>query len=232
MIFVVSIHSYVNQTTPTVYTIVATMLVTLGALWAGTTDLAFDPVGYALAFTANLSTAVYLVLLRPIRDKLQISNLQLIFVNALANIPVLVILVITLPRKERLLSHFADLTYSFLFLCSCAMAVIINHAIFVNTTTNDAIAQSIASQLKDVVLLAASIVFVDDPAHRADGNLHGVMVGFLGSVTYGIGKIVGRRADASETTRNSLPKVAQHDQSKLSNEEKAELLGAETRPSS
>ncbi|PXF49116.1 Nucleotide-sugar uncharacterized transporter 3 [Gracilariopsis chorda] len=232
MIFVVSIHSYVNKTKPTIYTIVATILVTAGALWAGTTDLAFDPVGYALAFTANLSTAIYLVLLRPIRDKLHLSNLQLIFVNALANIPVLIILVMAIPRKEGLLSHFADLTYSFLFLCSCAMAVIINHAIFVNTTTNDAIAQSIASQLKDVVLLVASVIFVDDPAHRADGNLQGVMVGFLGSVAYGIGKIVGRRAEASEIIRTTQPEITQPDQSKWSTEEKAELLGTETRPSS
>lgn len=79
-------------------------------------------------------------------------------------------------------------------MCSCSIAVVINHAIFVNTTTNDAIAQSIASQLKDVVLLIISIVFIDDPAQRAAGNLQGVFVGFLGSLVYGIGKLRERKA--------------------------------------
>lgn len=204
MIFVVAIHSAVNSTRPSSFTVAATALVTFGALWAGSTDLAFDPVGYSLAFAANLSTAVYLVLLRPVRDKLQLSNLQLIFVNALANIPVLVFILLIFPPVG-LIALFADIKFSFLFLCSCSFAMVINHAIFVNTTTNDAIAQSISSQLKDVVLLITSIMFVDDPSQRASGNLKGVLLGFSGSIVYGIGKLMPRKMEPKK--QDELPTI-------------------------
>ncbi|CAN8077024.1 unnamed protein product [Agarophyton chilense] len=226
MIFVVAIYAFLNSTQPSIYTLTATALVTAGALWAGTTDLAFDPIGYGLAFAANLSTAIYLNILRPIRDKLQLTNLQLIFVNALANIPVLFTILMLAPRTHSLLSHFADITFSVLFFCSCAIAVVINHAIFVNTTTNDAIAQSIASQLKDVVLLVSSIAFVDDPSQRAHGNLQGVMVGFVGSLVYGVGKLVDGWKDKPENSR-STEKVS--DESRES--EQVALVGAESRSS-
>lgn len=192
MIFVVAMHSVMNNSKPDVYTISATTLVTLGALVAGTTDLAFDPIGYTLAFTANISTAVYLVLIKRVRDKLSLSNLQLLFVNAIANIPFLAIIMILFPPNDGRLHQFSDTTFSILFFCSCAFAMVINHSIFVNTTTNDAIAQSIASQLKDVVLLAASYLFIDDPSTRAKGNVPGVMIGFLGSLVYGVGKLIKR----------------------------------------
>lgn len=106
--------------------------------------------------------------------------------------------------------------------------MVINHAIFVNTTTNDAIAQSIASQLKDVVLLIISIVFVDDPAQRAAGNLQGVFVGFLGSLVYGVGKL--RERNTSKTTQQPAQEVTRTDSDLAS--EKTGFVNAETRQSS
>lgn len=106
--------------------------------------------------------------------------------------------------------------------------MVINHAIFVNTTTNDAIAQSIASQLKDVVLLIISIVFVDDPAQRAAGNLQGVFVGFLGSLVYGVGKL--RERNTSKTIQQPAQEVTRTDSDLAS--EKTGFVNAETRQSS
>lgn len=192
MVFVVAIYSLLNRSRPPLYTLAATMLVTSGAVFASSTDLAFDPLGYSLAFVANLSTAIYLVLVVPVRDKLKISNIQLVFVNALANIPILVVITLIWPPRNGFLMQFNDVQFSLLFLCSCILAMLINHSTFVNTTVNDAIAQSVASQLKDVVLLIVSVVFIDDPSSRAKGNLRGVMIGFFGSLVYGIGKVNDR----------------------------------------
>lgn len=189
MIFVVTIHCVMNNTTPSLYTIAATALVSFGALVASRTDLAFEPIGYGLAFAANISTAIYLVLLKPVRDKLQLSNLQLVYVNALSNIPVLALVMITMPPEPEFLENFIELDFCLLFFCSCTIAVVINHAVFVNTTTNDAIATSIASQIKDVALLIISILLVDDPEKRASGNLQGVGVAFAGSAIYCLGKL-------------------------------------------
>lgn len=222
MIFVVVIHCVMHKTRPSPYTVAATALVTFGALIASTTDLAYDPLGYALAFTANVSTAIYLVLIRPVRDKLQLSNLQLIFVNALANIPLLILIIAFFPPKDGLLLQFSNPAFAFLFFCSCALAMVINHAIFLNTTTNDAIAQSIASQLKDVVLLITSILFVDDASQRATGNLQGVLVGFSGSLVYGVGKVL-KKYQASRKIQEDKPDH-QHDSQKTQSEEKVILV--------
>lgn len=228
MIFVVAIHCTLHKTRPSPYTVGATALVTVGALIASSTDLAYDPLGYALAFTANISTAIYLVLLRPVRDKLQLSNLQLIYVNALVNVPVLFGIILMFPADEDFVDSFEEPLFLLLFFCSCALAVVINHAIFVNTTTNDAIAQSISSQLKDVVLLITSVFFVDDASQRAAGNLQGVFVGFLGSVVYGIGKLLERRASRKADEEGTRLREGA-DRGASEGSEKIGLIGAEVK---
>ena len=230
MIFVVAIHSYVTTTRPSPYTVGATALVTCGALIAGTTDLSFDPLGYGLALAANISTALYLVLLKPVRDKLHLSNLELIFVNALSNIPVLFAIICFFPPEENLLEQFNDATFAFFFLSSCALAVVINHAIFVNTTTNDAIAQSVSSQLKDVALLIISLLFIDDPKHRAAGNLQGVLVGFFGSLVYGVGKLMNRNKIPNKSAEELVVKPSSS-QDESGDEEKVILMASENRVS-
>lgn len=192
IVFVVILHSIQTHTRPTSFTLAAAFIVTFGAIYAARTDLAFDFVGYTLALIANVVTSLYLILVKPVRDKLGFTNIQLVYLNAVANIPILFIMILIIqPSVTHLLHAFrASFTSLFLFLASCMLSCIINHAIFVNTTVNDAVAQSIAAQLKDVILLTASVAFIDDPSKRGHGNIQGAMTGFIGSVVYAIGKLV------------------------------------------
>jgi hypothetical protein len=190
LLFVVALHSWSTGSYPASYTVIATVLTLAGALFASVTDLTFDPVGYALAFLANASTAIFLVLLRPVRDRLKYSNMQLLFFNTLCIAPLLVVLLVIMPPKDSILPLFSSSSlFCVLFALSCGMAVIITHATYVNTTVNDAVTQTISAQVKDVLLLSASFFFVDNPAGRASGNLVGVMIGFIGTVIYGLGKL-------------------------------------------
>lgn len=203
IIFVVTLHSLMHASRPSVYTVAATALITLGAVVATSTDLTFDLVGYSLAFAANASTAAYLVLLRPVRDRLSLTNLQLLYVNALVSVPCLAVVLVLMPPTGSILPLFSNVMFVALFFCSCSFAMVITHAIFVNTTVNDAIAQTIAAQLKDVLLLVCSVLFVDDPKGRGKGNLIGVGIGFIGSLVYGVGKLKDRNARASEESSSS-----------------------------
>lgn len=207
IMFVVALHALQTHTRPTFATITAAVIVTLGAIYASRADLAFDATGYSLALCANLVTSFYLVLVRPVRDKLSVSNIQLVYLNAVANLPTLFLIILILqPSASQLLqSLITSPELSFLFLASCALSTVINHAVFLNTTVNDPVAQSIAAQLKDVVLLFLSVAFIDDPAKRAHGNVQGALTGFVGSVVYAIGKLYTRWTDSRASTTARAP---------------------------
>lgn len=191
IMFVVVLHALQSRTKPTLTTLAASIIITIGAIYASRSDLAFDATGYSLALCANLVTSFYLILVRPVRDKLSVTNIQLVYLNAVANIPTLLLIMsISRPSARQLLeSIITKPTLFFLFLASCILSTVINHAIFLNTTVNDPVAQSIAAQLKDVVLLFLSVAFIDDPSKRAHGNVQGALTGFVGSLVYAIGKM-------------------------------------------
>lgn len=201
IIFVVILHSLFNGTIPSFYTFAAVVLTVCGAFYAGKADLVFDPVGYSLAIAANFSAALYLTLIRPVRDKLAVSNMQLLFISTLGIMPIH----FTVLHRYRGESSFLEMASSgdrktvLLYLASCAMATIISHATYLNTTVNDAIAQTVSAQVKDVVLLIASVLFIDSPSERGDGNIVGAMIGFVGSLIYAVGKT---RQNRNSSTRS------------------------------
>lgn len=221
IVFVVAFQAFATRTTPAKYVVIAAAIVIMGALYASGGDLAFDMRGYALSLIANIATAFYLVLVRPVRDRLRVTNLQLVFINALANIPILSLLVAQSPPSRETLSFLTERTIAPLFAASCTLAVTINHATFVNTTTNDPVAQSIAAQVKDVLLLIISVVMVDDSSQRAPSNIHGVMIGFGGSVIYAFGKLRDRLTKTEEGEKTgSKAEISQAEGSSEGEEDK------------
>lgn len=67
--------------------------------------------------------------------------------------------------------------------CSCVLAFLLNYAIFLNTSLNSALTQTICGNLKDVVVIVVG--------YRSFGgvkfdplNFLGIVVGASGSLTY------------------------------------------------
>jgi drug/metabolite transporter (DMT)-like permease len=168
ILFVVGLHAIASREYPSTYTVVSTALTLAGALYASMNDLTYDPIGYALAITANVMTAVYLVRLRPVRDGLFCTNLQLQLVNTAATVPLLCALLAFTPPPEPILPLLVgpDHVFQVLYMSSCALAMVLTHSTYVNTIVNDAVAQMVSAQVKDFVLLAVSYILVDDPAGR------------------------------------------------------------------
>jgi solute carrier family 35 protein len=68
----------------------AVIVMTLGALVAGISDLDFNPMGYMCVTINNVCTAAYLLLIQITKRDLQVSNLQLLFLMNLCSLPFLV----------------------------------------------------------------------------------------------------------------------------------------------
>jgi hypothetical protein len=223
IVFVVAIEALTYRAWPSPYTMVATVLSVYGALHAARGDLMYHPRGYAVAFLANISSSVYLVMVRPVRDLLKLSNLQLQFLNTLFIVPILLVVVAIAPPLSPLNApstpgaRSLDASFLFLFLASCLLAMTITHATYVSTTINSAVTHVIAALVKDGVLLFVSFM-LDGHQGRANGTIVGVLLSLLGSVVYGTGKIVQSICDAR--TKSQVSASSQASEANVSSSKK------------
>jgi hypothetical protein len=200
IVFVVAFEALTYRAWPSRYTILATALSVYGALHAARGDLKYHQQGYAVAFLANVSSSIYLVMVRPVRDLLDVSNLQLQFLNTVFIIPILVCAMALSPLAPHHSlttgAHPRDAAFYFLFVSSCLLAMTITHATYISTTVNSAVTHVIAALVKDAILLLVSLLF-DSGHDRAKGTtITGVLLSLLGSVVYGAGKVVQSSRDA------------------------------------
>lgn len=203
ILFVTVLAAVQARSWPRAPAVAATMLTIAGAAAAAQRDLGFQPAGYALAVAANAATAAYVVLLRPTRDALSLSNAQLMHLNCAGATPLL--LGVQLVAGSGAVEW--DVRSFFYLAASCVLAVVISHATAVNTVRNDAVAHTLHAQVKDVVLLLASLLVVDDPRARAPGNITGVLFGFSGSVVYALGKLRESREAQNAKNKEVIEKV-------------------------
>ncbi|KAH9623555.1 hypothetical protein KSS87_001457, partial [Heliosperma pusillum] len=153
-------------------------LIVLGALVAGSRDLSFDAYGYGVVFLANITTAIYLA--------------------TIARIGFLcgpILLFWTYVRGDlEMMVNFPDLRspgFLVVLLFSCVLAFFLNYSIFLNTTLNSALTQTICGNLKDFVTIGLGwAIFGGLPFDLL--NVIGQLLGFLGSGLYAYYKLVGK----------------------------------------
>ncbi|KVI11680.1 protein of unknown function DUF250 [Cynara cardunculus var. scolymus] len=152
-------------------------IIILGAFIAGARDLSFDSYAYIVIFSANICSAVYLA---------SIARIGLICT------PVLLLWTWVCGDLEVTanFSHLLSPGFQVVMLLSCVMAFLLNYVVFLNTTLNSALTQTICGNLKDLFtigfgwLLFGGLPF--DPL-----NVMGQSLGFLGSCIYAFCKIKG-----------------------------------------
>ncbi|KAI5557477.1 hypothetical protein POPTR_018G127400v4 [Populus trichocarpa] len=153
-------------------------IIILGAFVAGARDLSFDAYGYAVVFVANICTAVYLASIARIGI---ICGPILLFwtsirgdLEAMRNFPFL----------------FSP-GFQVVMLLSCIMAFLINYFVFMNTTLNSALTQTICGNLKDLFTIGFGwILFGGLPFDLM--NVVGQSLGFFGSCLYAYCKLKGQ----------------------------------------
>ncbi|MQL69337.1 hypothetical protein Taro_001641 [Colocasia esculenta] len=168
------------------------VLIVFGAFVAGARDMSYDSYGYAIVFISNITTAIYLATIARIGKSSGLNSFGLMWCNGnvwkdvekLISIPTIyaglvcgpILLLWTYIRGDLETTMNFPYLYSpgfqAVMLLSCIMAFFLNYNIFLNTTLNSALTQTMCGNLKL--------------------NVIGQCLGFLGSGLYAYCKLKGK----------------------------------------
>ncbi|GFQ03485.1 UDP-sugar transporter sqv-7 [Phtheirospermum japonicum] len=126
-------------------------LIMLGAFMAGARDLSFDSYGYLIVFVSNIATAIYLTTIARIGKSSGLNSFGLMWCNGILCGPILLIWTLLRGDLEMTLNFPNLLSSGFLavMFLSCILAFLLNYSVFLNTTLNSALTQTICGNLKD-----------------------------------------------------------------------------------
>ncbi|KAJ7956731.1 UDP-sugar transporter like [Quillaja saponaria] len=167
-------------------------IIVVGAFVAGARDLSFDSYSYSIVFVANLCTAIYLASIARIGKSSGLNTFGLMWCNGLICGPLLLLWTSFRGDLEVTLNFPYLFTPGFqaLMLLSCVMAFLINYFVFLNTTLNSALTQTICGNLKDLFTIGLGwLLFGGLPFDLL--NVLGQSLGFLGSCLYAYCKLQG-----------------------------------------
>ncbi|CAL5400422.1 unnamed protein product [Camellia sinensis] len=151
-------------------------IIILGALVAGARDMSFDSYSYAIVFISNICTAIYLASVARIGKSSGLNSFGLMWCNDLGYVWIL-----DLWRERKRV----------VMLLSCIMAFLLNYSVFLNTTLNSALTQTICGNLKDLFTVGLGwLLFGGLPFDLL--NVIGQSLGFLGSCLYAYSKLKGK----------------------------------------
>lgn len=168
-------------------------LIVLGAFVAGARDFSFDGYGYTVVFIANITTAIYLATIARVGKSSGLNSFGLMWCNGVICGPVLLVWTFIRGDLEMTINFPNLLSPGFLavLLCSCILAFFLNYSIFLNTTLNSPLTQTICGNLKDLFTIGFGwILFGGLPFDFL--NVVGQLLGFLGSGLYAYCKLVGK----------------------------------------
>ncbi|KAG6739985.1 hypothetical protein POTOM_057617 [Populus tomentosa] len=168
-------------------------IIILGAFVAGARDLSFDAYGYAVVFVANICTAVYLASIARIGKSSGLNSFGLMWCNGIICGPLLLFWT-SIRGDLEAMRNFPFLFspgFQVVMLLSCIMAFLINYFVFMNTTLNSALTQTICGNLKDLFTIGFGwILFGGLPFDLL--NVAGQSLGFFGSCLYAYYKLKGQ----------------------------------------
>ncbi|KAL3650696.1 UDP-N-acetylglucosamine transporter ugnt1 [Castilleja foliolosa] len=168
-------------------------LIMLGAFIAGARDLSFDSYGYLIVFVSNIATAIYLTTIARIGKSSGLNSFGLMWCNGILCGPILLIWILLSGELEMTLNFPNLLSPGFLavMFLSCILAFLLNYSVFLNTTLNSALTQTICGNLKDFFTISLGwAVFGGLPFDLL--NVVGQLIGFVGSAMYAYYKLIGK----------------------------------------
>ncbi|KAA8525477.1 hypothetical protein F0562_007332 [Nyssa sinensis] len=168
-------------------------LIVLGAFVAGSRDLSFDSYGYAVVFISNITTAIYLATIARIGKSSGLNSFGLMWCNGIICGPFLLFWTFIRGDLEMTMNfpYFFSPGFLVVLLLSCILAFFLNYSIFLNTTLNSALTQTICGNLKDLFTIGLGwMIFGGLPFDIL--NVIGQSLGFLGSGLYAYYKLIGK----------------------------------------
>ncbi|KAL8063067.1 hypothetical protein ABFX02_01G003800 [Erythranthe guttata] len=168
-------------------------LILVGAFVAGAGDLSFDSYGYTVVLLSNIATAVYLTTIARIGKSSGLNSFGLMWCNGVLCAPILLMWIIFQNDVEMTMNFPYLLSPGFLgvLVMSCILAFFLNYTVFLNTTLNSALTQTICGNMKDFFTVALGWVIFGGLAFDLV-NVFGQLLGFIGSVMYAYFKLIGK----------------------------------------
>ncbi|KAM7275882.1 hypothetical protein ACFE04_017748 [Oxalis oulophora] len=168
-------------------------LIVLGAFVAGARDLSFEFYGYSIVFLSNIMTASYLATISRVGKSSGLNSFGLMWCNGILCGPFLMFWTFIRGDLERTINfpHLFSPGFLVVLLLSCILAFFLNYCIFLNTTLNSAVTQTICGNLKDLFTIGLGwLIFGGLPFDFL--NVVGQFLGFFGSGMYAYYKLTGR----------------------------------------
>nr|CAD1824966.1 unnamed protein product [Ananas comosus var. bracteatus] len=164
-------------------------LIVFGAFVAGSRDLSFDAYGYAIVFLANITTAMYLATINRIGKSSGLNSFGLMWCNGLVCGPILLIWTYIRGDLELTMNfpHLYSPGFQVVMLLSCILAFFLNYSIFLNTTLNSALTQTMCGCFYYRI---GWVIFGGLPFDLL--NVIGQCLGFIGSGLYAYCKLKGK----------------------------------------
>ncbi|XP_057484906.1 UDP-N-acetylglucosamine transporter UGNT1-like [Actinidia eriantha] len=168
-------------------------IVIVGALVAGARDLSFDSYSYAVVFISNICTAIYLASVARVGKSSGLNSFGLMWCNGLLCGSILLFWTLAKGDLEVTMNfpHLFSPGFQVMMLLSCILAFLLNYSVFLNTTLNSALTQTICGNLKDLFTIGIGwMLFGGLPFDSL--NVAGQSLGFLGSGLYAYCKLKGK----------------------------------------
>lgn len=168
-------------------------LIVLGAFVAGARDLSFDAYGYGMVFIANMTTAIYLATINRVGKSSGLNSFGLMWCNGIVCGPILLFWTYIRGDLELTMNfpYLHSLGFQVVMIFSCILAFFLNYCIFLNTTLNSALTQTMCGNLKDLFTIGLGwLLFGGLPFDML--NIIGQVLGFVGSGFYAYCKIKGK----------------------------------------
>lgn len=168
-------------------------MIVFGAFVAGAGDLSYDTYSYTIVFVANITTAIYLATIARVGKSSGLNSFGLMWCNGIVCGPILLFWTYFWGDLKTTLNfpHLYSPGFQAILLLSCIMAFLLNYTIFLNTTLNSALTQTICGNMKDLFTVGIGwVLFRGLPFDLL--NVVGQCLGFLGSAFYAYCKLKGK----------------------------------------
>lgn len=161
------------------------LIMVLGAIVAGAGDFHFDLVGYLYVFANNAATAAYLACIARFGKSSGLNSFGMMWCNGMMTAPMLLLGTAVTGELETVMNfpQIHDVSFQAVLVCSCILAFALNYAIFLNTSLNSALTQTICGNLKDLVVIFVGYISFGGVKFELL-NFVGIMVGVAGSLSY------------------------------------------------
>ncbi|KAI5057755.1 hypothetical protein GOP47_0027770 [Adiantum capillus-veneris] len=143
------------------YVVSSVGIIVLGALVAGSRDLSFNMQGYLIVILSNVTTAIYLTTIAHFGKTSGLNSFGLMWCNGMICGPVLFVWTL-LSGELGIALNFPQLQaaqFQLVVIASCTLAFFLNYTIFLNTTLNSPLTQTICGNLKDLATVVLGWVW-------------------------------------------------------------------------